>query len=368
MNLTDVIESLVEERGLERDEVVSIVCNGFLAAYKKKFPDLSLTVAFNKKQGNPEVFVQKEVVTSVQDENSQISLRKARKIKSGTSTGETVVVPLEEKIGRIEVLVAKQIIAQEIKELEQRAVADDFKDREGTVISGVVHKREQNGTIVKTDDVMAFLPISLSIPEETLHPGAPIRALLKEVLEVPRGDFQLILDRASPEFVQRLLELEIPEVFESIVEVKKIVRIPGYKTKILVASNSKEIDPVGTCVGVGGVRIKPILRELGGEKIDLVEWTDTLEVLIKNALKPAEIDKVEVVDGYEGRKKSTVFLAEDQRSLAIGKMGRNIALASRLTEVEINLQETSKGASRLADSEEKEAVDSDEEEAPNDKG
>jgi N utilization substance protein A len=359
VNLTDVIESLVEERGLEREEVVTIVCNGFLAAYKKKFPDFPLSVFFDKKRGCPAILIQKTVVSSVQDEDSEISLRKAKNIKPDVVLSEEIKVPLEEKIGRIEVLVAKQIIAQEIKELEQKAIAEDFKEKEGTIISGVVHKKEQNGTIVKTDDVMALLPASLSIPGESAHPGAPIRALLKEVLVVPRGDFQLILDRASAQFVQRLLELEIPEVFEGIVEVKTIVRTPGYKTKIIVVSNSKEIDPVGTCVGVGGVRIKPILRELGGEKIDLIEWKDSLEALIKNALKPAEIDKVEVFDNGNGRKSATVLLAEDQRSLAIGKMGRNISLASRLTGVEINLQETSKSASRLIDSEEKEAMDTD---------
>lgn len=341
MNLTDVIENLVEERGLDREKVISIVCDGMLAAYRKKFPQLALSIEFNKRIGEPEISVKKNVVTTVANEDSEISLRRARGIVPTAQVGDAINVPLEEKIGRIEILVAKQIIAHKIKEVEQSAVADEFKDKVGAIVSGVIHKREQAGMVIKVGDVMALLPTSLSIPEEVMRPGVPVRALLKEVLMVPRGDFQLILDRASAEFIKKLLELEIPEIFEGIVEIKKIVRAAGYKTKAIVMSNNKEIDPVGTCVGVGGVRIKPILRELGGEKIDLIEWNESLEALVKNSLKPAEIDKVAIVE-HDNYRRATVWLAEDQRSLAIGKMGRNIALAARLAGVEINLQEISK--------------------------
>ena len=151
-----------------------------------------------------------------------------------------------------------------------------------------------------------------------------------------RGDHQLILDRASSQFVQKMLELEIPEIFEGVVEIKQVVRVPGYKSKVVVLSNSKEIDPVGTCVGVGGVRIRPILKELGQEKVDLIEYTEDLEQLVASALKPAEIDRV-VVDEAFGR--ATVWLAQDQRSFAIGKQGQNIALVSRLTGLHVQLQE-----------------------------
>jgi N utilization substance protein A len=335
VNLADVIEGLVEDRGLDREKVISIVCEGVLAAYTKKFPTLNLGVHYNHRANKPEVFANKTVVSTVSDEDHEISLRKAKFIQSDIALGDVMAVPLEAIVGRVEVLVAKQIISQKISELEYEAVAKEFKSKEGQVVMGTVHKQERAGYVIKIAEAMGILPVANGIPGEILRVGSVIRVLLKEVLLIPRGDYQLVLDRASAEFARRLIELEIPEVFEGVVEIKKIVRVAGYKTKIIVSSNSKDIDPVGTCVGVGGVRIKPILRELGGEKIDLIEWSDSREELIKNSLKPAEIDKVELVSENE----AVVWLADDQRSLAIGKMGKNIALASRLLGVGIKLQE-----------------------------
>lgn len=337
MNVADVINSLVEERGLEREKIVSIVCEGIAAAYQKKFPTVEFVVEFNQKTGVPEVFTRKTVVASVSDADKEISVKKAQPFHTKAKEGDTVLVPFEEKIGRIEIASAKQVIASRIREVEQLAIYDEFKDKAGDIISGNVHKRELRGFVVKVGEVLAFLPSSHCIPNEVIRVGHPIRAILKDVPQVPRGSYQLILDRTSPDFVKKLIEQEIPEVFEGLVEIKKVVRIAGYKTKILVSSHTKEIDPVGTCVGVGGARIKPILKELGQEKIDLVEWVDSIEALVKRSLKPAEIDKVEMI----GERKAMVWLDQDQRSLAIGKLGQNIILASRLTEVEIQLQEAS---------------------------
>ena len=165
-------------------------------------------------------------------------------------------------------------------------------------------------------------------------PGYPVKVLLKEVLMEPRNENQLILDRVSVDFLKKLLELEIPEVFERLVDIKKIVRDPGYKSKVMVSSHDSNIDPVGTCVGVGGVRIKPILKELSGEKIDIIGSQTSQEELVKNALKPAEINRVEVMNGV-----ARVWLDDEQRSLAIGKMGKNIALASSLLGLAIELVE-----------------------------
>ncbi len=335
MKLDDVIEGLVEDKGLDRDKVISVVCEGVLAAFSKKFPLLNFSVVFNKKTRQPEAFVKKVVVSSVKNEDLEISLRKAKRLSGKAKDGGIVEVPFEDKIGRVEILVARQVIASKIRELENSAVFDEFKEKEGSVVSGVLHKRERDGFVVQVEEVMAFLPLGGVVAGETLKVGGPVRALLKHVLESPRGDFQLILDRASFVFVKKLFELEIPEIFEKVVEIKKIVRIPGYKTKVAVVSTSKDIDPVGTCVGVEGVRIKPILRELGGEKIDVIEWKSSLEEFVKSALKPAEIDKVEMLDN----KRAMVWLAKDQRSLAIGRMGRNILLASKLVGVDIDLQQ-----------------------------
>ncbi len=333
MRLTEVIDELVEERGLERDTLAGIVCEGMLAAYEKRYPDLTLIVDFDKKTNEMVILIEKEVVTTVEDEDRQITARKARAFNAKAELGDTVKVPFEGKIGRIEILRAKQVIANSIRRIEASAIYEEFKSKEGTIIHGTVHKCERGGAVVKIGDTLAFLPKSLMIPDEKCNAGYTIRALLKEVLPEPRNDNQLILDRASELFLLRLFELEIPEVFEKLVEIKKIVRIPGYKSKVAVISHDKNIDPVGTCVGIGGARIKPILKELGGEKIDVIVWNDSPEILIRDSLKPAQINRVEIVDDQN----CNVYLNEDQRSLAIGRMGQNISLATRLSGYNIHL-------------------------------
>lgn len=335
MNLTDVIDNLVEERGLDRDKVITIIADGISAAYSKKYPGVTFYVIYNKKTGNLDITSDKEVVATVLDDDFEISLRRAKIVDPSAQIGLVLQIPFEESVGRIEILAAKQIIAGKIRELEQLAVYDDFKEKIGTIITGTVHKRERSGYAVKVGEVLALLPHDAVIPQEIIKTGHPIRALLREVYPIARGDYQLVLDRASSDFVKQLIVAEIPEVFEGLVEIKKMVRIPGYKTKIVVASNRKEIDPVGTCVGVGGARIKPILRELGQEKIDLIQATDSIEKLVRYSLKPAEIDRVELVDDD----KVVVWLAPDQRSYAIGKMGQNINLASSLVGLAIQLQD-----------------------------
>ncbi len=339
MKLFDVIEALVEERGLEKDVLTSIVCEGMLAAYQKRYPLVNVRVQVDKKSGELLVEAEKKVVVSVENDDTEISLRKARNIEKNTELDELLWVPFEGSIGRIEILRAKQVIAQKIKEIEALEVYNEFKDKEGMILQGVVHKVEQNGVLVKIQDYLAFLPRSLSVPGEKYSPNFPIKALLKEVLEQPRNENQLILDRSSAEFVKKLFEIEIPEVFEQLVEIKKIVRVAGYKTKVAVTSYDANIDPVGTCVGVNGVRIKPILKDLGSEKIDIVAWTDVKEQFIKSSLKPAEINRIDISDD---EKSALVWLDDDQRSLAIGKMGQNINLASELSGVQIELAQGKK--------------------------
>lgn len=345
MKLAEVIGQLVEEKGLDKNVLISIVCEGMLAAYKKKYPDLDLMVEYNKKSGELEVSIKKTVVSNVQDEDKEISLRKAKSFNPDIETGDQIDIPFEEKIGRIETLKAKQVISEKIRSIEYDFVYKAFKDKQGLIVNGTIHRCERNGFLVKIQDAFAFLPKTLTIPDDKCIVGHPIRALLKEVLLIPRNDSQLILDRRSKEFLKHLFELEIPEVYERLVEIKTIVRIPGYKSKVVVVSNDPNIDPVGTCVGIGGARIKPILKELGQERIDVIKWNDSLSDLVKDALKPAVINKVEIVDN----KIAKVWLNEDQRSLAIGKMGQNIDLASQLTGLDIQLMESEKKPEVLKD-------------------
>jgi len=333
VKLSNVIDELVEERGLDRDTLRSVICEGVLAAFQKKHPEAQLKVEYDQKNDDLSVKVQKKVVASVENDETDISLRKARFIEKETVLGDLLWLPFEGSIGRVEILRAKQTIANRIRKIESDAIFNAFKDKEGTIVNGVIHKCERAGIVVKLRDNMAFLPKSLTIPGDKCIVGYPVRALLKEVLPEPRNENQLILDRVSSEFLMKLFELEIPEVFERLVEVKKIVRTPGYKSKVAVISHDKNIDPVGTCVGVGGVRIKPILKEIDGEKIDVIAWSDSLETLIAHALKPAQINRVELTDA----RNANVWVDEDQRSLAIGKMGQNIALASKLVGIDIHL-------------------------------
>lgn len=333
VKLAHVIDELVEERGLERTVLADIIVEGIAAAYVKRYPDLPLQVTYNRKTDDIEVFVKKTAVKAVEDEDTQISLRKARSLKEAVAEGDSVEVPFEGLIGRIEILKAKQVIAQRIRSIEALAVYQEFKPKEGTIVTGTIHKAELSGVVVKVGEVYAFLPRSLTIPGDKIVVGYPIRALLKEVLAEPRNENQLILDRASPEFLRKLFEIEIPEVYEKFVEIKKIVRAPGYKSKVIVVSNDKNIDPVGTCIGVGGARIKPILRELGVEKVDVIGLSRSVEEFVKQALKPAEVKRVEIIEGQS----ANVWVDDDQRSIAIGKGGQNIALASQLTGLAIHL-------------------------------
>jgi len=338
VKLSQVIEELEKEKGLDKVTLSSIICEGMLAAYSKKYPDLTFKIEHDKKTDEISVFVQKKVVPSVKNEDQEISVRKSHFIDKKLKEGESVWVSFEGKIGRIEVLRAKQVIASKIREIEAKAVYDEFKNKVGSIVYGVVHKCERRGISVKIQDVFAFLPKSLSSSSDKCVVGYPIRALLKEVLLQPKNESQLVLDRASSDFLLKLFELEVPEVFEKLVEVRSIARSPGYKSKILVYSHDKNIDPVGACVGVGGARIKPILKELGGERIDVIEWGDSREEIIKDSLKPAEVKKVEIVDDAT----ANVWVNEDQRALAIGKKGQNILLASKLSGYTINLLEVSK--------------------------
>lgn len=333
MKLSQVIEELVEERGLDRNVLSAIMCEGMLAAYTKKYPDLPIEVSYNKKTDEIEVTIKKTITNTVNNEDLEITLRKARAFDENADLGETISVPFELPIGRIEILKAKQVIAQKIRSIEASSVYEEFHSKEGTIVHGIIHKCERSGVTVKLGDTLAFLPKSLMVPTDKCVVGYPIRALLKEVLMEPRNENQLILDRVSSDFLRKLFELEVPEIYEKLVEIKKIVRSAGYKSKVVVISHDKNIDPVGTCVGVSGSRIKPILRELGTEKIDIIAMAHSIEDLIKDALKPAEVNRVELIDS----KNADVWVDEDQRSVAIGKGGQNIALASELTGVNIHL-------------------------------
>jgi transcription termination/antitermination protein NusA len=338
VNILEILQEFVAEKKLDQATLISIASEGIVEAYKRKYPDLPLRVVLTPEHEFV-VEIEKEIVSRVADQDREISLLKARNIKSKAKAGETLWVPFEGKIGRVEILKARQIISSHIRNIETKQLYDLFKPKEGEIIVGIVQKYERSGVVVSIGEAFAFLPKSNMIPEEHLVVGYSIRALLKEVLTEPVEDHQLILDRISPLFVQRLFELEIPEVFDRIVEIKEVVRAPGYRTKVVVTSKDRNIDPVGTCVGVAGSRIKPILKEISGEKVDVIGWNESLEIRVKNALKPAVIDRIELSND---EKTASVWLPEDQRAIAIGKGGKNVALVTKLTGVNVQFMTNEK--------------------------
>lgn len=334
MDILSVINDLFEERGLDKSLLGTIVSDALLAAYKKKYPLANLTADYDKKNGQLSIMAVKTVKEKPTDDLLEISLKKALALNKKAKIDDELVVNFDMPIGRIEVMSAKQIISERIKKIESSQVYNKYKPLEGSIIHGTVNKLQSNGILIRINEDFGFLPKSLMIPGEKFTVGSPIRVLLKEVLVEPRNENQLILDRSTTDFLKCLFRLDIPEVFEGLVDIVKIVRIAGYKSKVIVESSDSNIDPVGTCIGIGGVRIKPILKELSGEKVDIIANTDSLLGLIADSLKPAKIERVELEDG-----KAMVWLDEDQRSVAIGKLGQNIALASRLTGVDIKLAE-----------------------------
>jgi N utilization substance protein A len=327
-----IISELISEKSLTKEQLYDIIKESLLAAYLKKYPEALLQIKIERGE-HFSVEATKKVVTEVENPLLEISLRKARFIKKDAEIGDEIIIPFEEPIGRVEILKARQVIVSKIRDIEALGVYNDFCKKQGKLIQGVVHKRERNGISVLVQGVFAFLPKELMVPGEKYMAGRPIRALLKEVYADHRGEGQLILDQASSDFLLALLEIEIPELYDKLIEVRAIARRAGYKSKIIVSSNDSNVDPVGTCIGVGGSRIKPILKEVGGEKIDVISWVNSKEDLVKNALRPAIINRVEIISQTSAK----AWVSEDQRAFAIGKMGQNVSLASELLGMNIEL-------------------------------
>ena len=265
-----------------------------------------------------------------QDDEVQVSINRLSGEIEASRNGEPLSV---KELGRIAAQTAKQVMIQRLREDERGSILEEYQGRKGTIVTGTVSRFESGALVVNLGRTEGYLPRSEQIPGESHHPGERIRAFILEVREVPH-QVKIILSRTHPDFIRRLFELEVPEVSERIIELKALAREPGYRTKIAVSSIDLKVDPVGACVGVRGSRIKNIVDELGGEKIDIVRWNESSQVLIRNALRPAEV--VDIALCFElGR--ATVVVNEDQLSLAIGKRGQNVRLAARLTGWDIDI-------------------------------
>ncbi|MGB0909978.1 MAG: transcription termination factor NusA [Nitrospirales bacterium] len=333
--LMAVIEQIGREKGIDKERVLAAVESALLTAAKKRYGHgENIQVDVDEETGEISIVSKKTIAENVTDVHTEISLEEARQIDGDAEMGDEIgsLIDMEE-FGRIAAQAAKQVICQKVREAEWEAVERDYSKRQGDLVHGVILGQERRNYLVEIGKTEALLPLQEQIPRETHRRGDRIRAYLLEVRRTPK-DVQVILSRAHPQFVVKLFALEVPEVSEKIVEIKGVVREPGDRTKISVSSRDKAVDPVGACVGIKGSRVQAIVRELRGEKIDIIPWTNDPRVFIGEALNPASIEKVGI---DEEKKAALVVVADSQLSLAIGKNGQNVRLAAKLTGWKIDI-------------------------------
>lgn len=334
--LLAVIENMEKERGIDREFLIQMVEAALISASKKSMgPARDLRVEIDRKTLSIKAYNKVEVVEHVASKNNQISLSDARRINPSIQLGELIETEVTAKeFGRIAAQTAKQAIIQRIRQAEKEIVVKEYKDRLGDIVSGAIVRVERGDVIVDLGRVEAIMPLRERVPSEEYQIGDRIRAFVLSVQDHVSGH-HIVLSRSHPDFVKRLFELEISEIADKTVEIKGIAREAGYRTKIAVLSHDEKVDPVGACVGMKGMRVKNIVRELLGEKIDIVRWSQDIKTYATNALNPAKLNKV-VVD--ETIAKITVIVDADQLSLAIGKRGQNARLTSKLLGWKIDIQ------------------------------
>jgi len=333
--LITVIEQIGREKGIDSGQIISAVESALVSAAKKRYGLAeNIQVTIDRTTGNIEIVSLKTIVDQIVNPRSEMLLSDAQKLNSEAEMGDEIGSLIEvEDFGRIAAQTAKQIIFQKVREAGWEVIQRDYSARQGALINGIILGQDRRNYIVDLGKTEAILPLSEQIPRETYRRGDRIKAYLYQVKRTPK-DVQVILSRAHTNFVAKLFELEVPEIAEKIVAIKALVREPGDRTKIAVISHDRAGDPVGACVGVKGSRVQAIVRELRGEKIDIITWTSDPRVFIAEALNPTSIEKV----GVDEEKKSALVVVSDQQlSLAIGKNGQNVRLAAKLTGWKIDI-------------------------------
>lgn len=329
------VRTIAEEKNLPEDTVQDIVEQALAAAYRRDFGDREqeVRVAMNLNTGDIDVYVSKEVVDSVEDPTIQISLKEASVINKSAKVGDTVEIHEKpETFGRVAAQTAKQVVLQRLREAERDIIMEEYEDKIGTIVNGVVNRVEGNIVRVELGKAQGIMPRSEQIQGEHYYPGQRVKVYLKDVEKGFRGP-QLVVSRGNKEFIELLFRAEVPEMENGSVEIKSIAREGGVRSKIAVASTVQGVDPVGTFVGGHGTRVNAVMSEVGEqEKIDIVVWDEDPVTYIINALSPTNVTKVEISD-----KRAKVIVPEDQLSIAIGRGGQNVRLASKLTGYEIDL-------------------------------
>jgi len=339
--LVMAINQICSERNLSQDVIIEAIETSLVSAYKKNFGGgQNVKAIIDVKTGRPAVFTERIVVDQVQDDRFEISIDQARKSAPGVKLGTLVRIDITPKaFGRIAAQTAKQVILQRIREAERDALFTSYADREGELINGMVASITPHAITLNLGRTEAVMPRSHQVPGERYRVGQRVRAYVLEVRRSSRGP-QIVVSRTHRRMLRRMLELEVPEIFSGTVEIKNISREAGSRSKVAVAATQEGVDPVGSCVGVRGMRIQSIVNELGGEKIDVVAWSADDKTFISNSLSPAKVSYV-VLDPNSSPRTATVVVPDDQLSLAIGKEGQNARLAAKLTGWRIDIKNQS---------------------------
>lgn len=333
--LIHIIEQMSKERGISKESILATLESALLSAVRKKHgltPEI--IVKIDPESGVISMTASKKVVKKVENSMEEISVKDAKEIDPVMEIDDVVNSPIAvENFGRIAAQTAKQVLFQRVKEAEKEAIYEEYKDKAGDIVSGVIMRKEKGCYYVALGRAEATLPVKSTLPTENLKRGETIRTYIEEVKVTSKGPV-ILLSRSHPNFVAELFKMEIPEIYEGLVIIKDIVREAGDRTKLTVYSNNTMVDPVGACVGMKGTRVQSIVRELRGERIDIIPWTDDPRTLIAKALSPAVVESLGV---NEEEKSALVVVNDQQLSIAIGKRGQNVRLAMKLTGWDIDI-------------------------------
>jgi N utilization substance protein A len=343
--ILEALSQITREKSVDRALLIETLEAGLASAVRKKHgATADVEVKFSNDNGAISAAIRKTVAETVEDPALQMTLEEARPSRPNAQIGDVIVIPLPiAEFGRNAILAAKQVLIQRVREAERDRVFREYSDKIGTLVRGVVQQVDRGNVIVKLDHSEGFLPAREQIPRSYHRQGDYVRAVVHSVDRSAKGP-QVILSRTQPEFLRRLFEAEVPEIADAIVEIKAVAREAGGRSKISVYSHDPRVDAVGSCVGLKGSRVQSIVRELGGERIDIVPWSQDPAVFVSRALAPAKVMDAKV---KEAEKRMIVVVADDQLSLAIGKGGQNARLAARLTGWKIDLISKSEEKKRL---------------------
>jgi len=335
--ILSVLEYMEKEKGIPRAEMIATIANALKSAAQKGVNSgQELRIEINPRNGQLQAWCLLKVVDSVSNPRTELHVEKAQALKPGAVIGEVLEKAIDpSSLGRIAAQTARQAVMQRLRQFEKDRIYDDFKDQVGNIVTGTVRRRERNDLFIDLGKAEAVMPAKEQVPGEEYQPGERIRCLLLEIQSTPRGP-EIVLSRASPRFVRRLFELEVTEVADGTVKIEAFAREPGYRTKIAVTSTDPKVDPVGACVGARGARVKTIVRELGGEKIDIIKFFADPREMVIEALKPA-IPREIVLD--EKARRILLRVANDDLAIAIGRKGQNARLTSRLVGWRIDIEE-----------------------------